>query len=80
MNSIATKDISVAIENGKDITQVSYDMCFYVATRFSTWDWLKEEFMSRQRKLCFDITFRVHNKEQQIFVVRNIIFVATNKA
>ena len=54
MNSVTTKDSYVMIENGKDITQFNCDKCFYVATRFPTWG---------------DITFRVHNKEQQNFEV-----------
>ena len=35
--------------------------------------------MSQQRKSCHDITFRIHNKEQQNSVVTKIISVATNK-
>ena len=68
MNYVATKDNSVVTENGKVISQVSYDKCFYVATKFSIWDHLKEGFLSRQRKLCRDIKFRVQNKGQQDFV------------
>ena len=42
MNSVATKDSYVSIENGKDITQVSCDKCCFVAIKFSTWDQPKE--------------------------------------
>ena len=65
MNSIMTKDSSVATENGKNTTQVSCGKCFYVATKFSAWSHLKEEFLSQQKKSCRDITFIIHNKEQQ---------------
>ena len=72
MNFVVAKDSFIAIENGKDITQVSYDKSFYVATRFSTGD-------SSRKHLCRDITFRVHNKEQHNFVLTKIIYVTTNK-
>ena len=67
------------IENGKDIRQVSYDKCCFVATKFSTWDQPKEAFLSRQIKICRDITFRVHNKKQQNFIATKIISIAINK-
>ena len=49
MNSIATKDDSIATEYGKVIIQVSYDKCFYVTTKFSVEDQLKEGFLSLQK-------------------------------
>ena len=45
----ATKDDSIATEYGKVIIQVSYDKCFYVATKFSVEDQLKEGFLSLQK-------------------------------
>ena len=79
MNYVTKKDSSIATENGKDIRQVNRDKFFNVATKFSAWNQLKEEFLSRDRKSCRDITFRVHNKEQQDFVVTKIISVVTIK-
>ena len=72
MNSIAIKANSVATENGRVETQVSCDKCFYVATKFLSWDQLKEEFMSRhniqssqQRAtgLCRDKDYFCRNKQ-----------------
>ena len=79
MNYVAIKDNFVATENGKVISQVSYNKCFYVATKFSTRDRLKEGFLSRQRKLCRDIKFRVQNKGQQDFVAIKKFSIVTNK-
>ena len=58
MNSVVTKDNSVAIENGKDMTQISYDKCFYVATGFQHGTISRKHF-------CHEKTSRVDNKEQQ---------------
>ena len=58
----------MAIENGRVITQVRYDKCFYVATKFSACDQLKAGFFSRQRKIYCDTKLRVHNEMQQDFV------------
>ena len=38
---------------------------FYVTTKFSESSQLKEELLSQQRKSCRDITFKIHNQEQQ---------------
>ena len=65
MNSVATKDNFVATENAKTATQVNRDKCFYVAAKFSEPSQLKKEFLLQQRKLCRNITFRIHNQEQQ---------------
>ena len=65
MNSIVTKDNSVAIENGRVITQVSCDKCFYVVTKFSACDQLKAGFLSRQRKLYRDKEISVVTKVEK---------------
>ena len=65
MNSVATKDNSVVTEIAQITTQVNRDKCFYVSTKFSTSSQLKEELLSQQIKSCRDITFRIHNQEQQ---------------
>ena len=79
MSSVATKDSFIATENGQDTTQVSFDKCCFDATKFSTWDQLKEAFLSRQEKLCCDITFRVYNKVQQNFVKAKIFLSQQTK-
>ena len=55
MNSIVTRDNSIAIENIKKVTQVSKDKCFYVATKFLEPSQLKKGFLLQQRKPCRDI-------------------------
>ena len=79
MNSVVTKDSRVTTENGKNTTQVSRDKCFYVATKFSAWSQLKEEFLSQQRKSCRDIALRIHNKEQKISLSRQRLFISRQK-
>ena len=51
MNSIETKDNSVAIENDMNITQVNQDKCFYIAAKFSSWNQLKEEKFIATKKI-----------------------------
>ena len=46
MNSVATKDNSVATENGKTMKQCACDKVFYVVTDISTKDKTKVDFMS----------------------------------
>ena len=46
MNSVATKDNSVATEIAQITTQVNCDKCFCVVTKFSTSSELKEELLS----------------------------------
>ena len=46
MNSVATKDNSIATENGKTMKQCACDKVFYVATDISTKDKTKADFMS----------------------------------
>ena len=65
MNSVATKDNLVATEIAQITTQVNCDKCFYVTTKFLASSQLKEELWLQQRKSCHDITFRIHNQEQQ---------------
>ena len=65
MNSVATKDNLVATEIAQITTPVNGDKCFYVATKFLASNQLKEELLSQQRKSCHNITFRIHNQEQQ---------------
>ena len=65
MNSITTKDNSVATEIAQITTQVNGDKCFYVATKFLASSQLKEELLSQQRKSCRNITFKIHNQKQQ---------------
>ena len=48
MNSVATKDNSVATENGKTMKQCAYDKFFYVTTNISTKDKTKADFLSRR--------------------------------
>ena len=50
MNSVATKDNSVATENGKTMTQCACDKVFYVTTDISTKEKTKADFISRQKK------------------------------
>ena len=50
MNSVATKENFIAIENGKTMKQYACDKVFYVATYISTKDKTKADFMSRQKK------------------------------
>ena len=45
MNSVATKDNSVATENGKTMQQWACDKVFYVATNISTKDKTNADFM-----------------------------------
>ena len=65
MNSVATKDNSVMIEIAQITTQANRDKCFYVAIKFLAPIQLKEELLSQQKKSYRDITFRIHNQEQQ---------------
>ena len=72
------KENSVMIENGRVIRQASCDKCFYVVIKFLVSDQLKAGFLSRQRKLCHDIKFRVQNEMQQDFVTTKKFYVAAN--
>ena len=47
MNSVVTKDNSVATENGKTMRQCACDKIFYVATDISTKDKTKANFTSQ---------------------------------
>ena len=47
MNSVATKDNSIATENGKTMEQCACDKVFYVAKKISTKDKTRADFMSR---------------------------------
>ena len=65
MNSVAINENSVVTKIAQITTQVNWDKCFYVATKFSTSSQLKKELLSQQRKSCRDITVRIHNLEEQ---------------
>ena len=72
MNSVAIKDSSVTTENGKDIHKSVAAIVVLLRQSF-------QHGTNPRKHFCCDITFRVHNKEQQNFVMTKIIYVATNK-
>ena len=64
MNSITTKDNYVATEIAH-ITTRQLRQVFLCCDKVSASSQLKEELLSQQRKSRRDITFRIHNQEQQ---------------